>query len=675
MPEAAMLKPAALTLCLTGLAATAALASAPFTAYDLVSLHRISDPQVSPDGRHVAYVMRETDREANRGRTDLWLLDLSARNPAPRKLTHHAAGDTHPRWAPDGSALYFLSTRSGSAQIWRLALGGGEPLAVTDLPVDVGSFRIAPTGDRLVFSMAVKPPEEARKGSSKASGLVYDKLFMRHWDTWSDGSRSHLFSAALDASGRIGTPIDLSQGLDGDVPSKPFGGDEEYAISPDGERVVFSLRIAGRTEPWSTNFDLFEVAIDGGTPVNLTADNPAWDTSPVFLANGDLAWLAMQRPGFEADRFHVMLRRAGREARALTRDWDRSVARLGATRDGKRLLATADEIGQRALFAIDPVSGKPSKLVGSGQVTEFAAANGGIVFSWANLAAPADLWWLRDGGKPERLTDANAARLGGRALAEFEQYSFRGWNDETVYGYVMKPHGYMPGNKYPIAFIVHGGPQSSFANAWSYRWNPQVYAGRGYAVVFIDFHGSPGYGQAFTDSISGNWGGAPFVDLQKGLAAAIERYDWLDADKACSLGASYGGYMQNWIAGNWPERFRCIVNHDGIFDNKSMYYTTEELWFPEWENGGPYYEQPANHDKWDPSRLVGEWRTPMLVIHGANDYRVPDAQGIATFTALQRRGIASKFLYFPDENHWVLKPANSLQWHAEVLDWLDTWLK
>jgi len=670
-----LLKSAALALCLPALGAGVALAGAPFTADDLVALNRVSDPQVSPDGRYLAYVMRETDLEANRGRTDLWLLDLSAADSTPRRLTRDPAADTHPRWAPDGSALYFLSARSGSAQVWRLAPGGGEPLAVTDQPADVGSFRISPTGAHLVFSMAVKPPPQPPRGSSKASGLTYDKLFMRHWDTWSDGSRSHLFAATLDANGRLGTPVDLSQALDGDVPSKPFGGDEEYAISPDGKRVVFSLRVAGRTEPWSTNFDLYEVAIGGGTPVNLTASNPAWDTSPVFLANGDLAWLAMQRPGFEADRFHVVLRRAGHEAKALTLDWDRSVARLGATRDGKRLLATADDIGQHALFAIDPASGRPTKLVGEGYVNEFAPTKGGIVFSWANLAAPADLWLLRDGREPVRLTNANAARLAGRTLAQFEQYSFKGWNDETVYGYVMKPHGYTPGKRYPIAFIVHGGPQSSFANAWSYRWNPQVYAGHGYAVVFIDFHGSPGYGQAFTDSISGNWGGAPFVDLQKGLAAAIERYDWLDADKACSLGASYGGYMQNWIAGNWPERFRCIVNHDGIFDNRSMYYTTEELWFPEWENGGPYYQQPATYDQWDPSRLVGEWRTPMLVIHGAKDYRVPDAQGIATFTALQRRGIESRFLYFPDENHWVLKPANSLQWHAEVLDWLDRYLK
>jgi dipeptidyl aminopeptidase/acylaminoacyl peptidase len=269
----------------------------------------------------------------------------------------------------------------------------------------------------------------------------------------------------------------------------------------------------------------------------------------------------------------------------------------------------------------------------------------------------------------------NNPRLSAISMAAFEQFSFKGWNDETVYGYVMKPHGFEAGQKYPIAFIVHGGPQSSFQNIWSWRWNPQVYAGAGYAVVFIDFHGSPGYGQAFTDSISGDWGGKPLEDLQKGLAAALERYDWLDGDRACSLGASYGGYMQNWIAGLWSDRFRCIVNHAGIFDQRSMYYTTEELWFVEWENGGPYYAVPQNHERQNPATFVNNWRTPMLVIHGARDYRVPYSQGLATFTALQRRGIESRFVYFPDENHWILKPANSLQWHEEVLGWLKKYLK
>lgn len=656
-----------------------------FTPADLVNLKRVSDPQVSPDGRHVAYVLRETDLGANAGATDLWLLDLGAPQAAPRRLTRNASRDTSPRWSADGRTIYFLSSRSGSTQVWRLPLEGGEPLAATSLPLDVGTFRISPTGQHLVFSAEVFPDcadlECTKKRldereAAKASGMAYDQLFVRHWDTWKDGTRSHLFAAPLEA-GVIGKPVDLSKSLDGDVPSKPFGDDSEYAVSPDGKRVVFSLRVAGRTEPWSTNFDLFEAAIDGSSPAqNLTGSNPAWDTQPVFLADGSLAYLAMERAGFEADRFHVVIRDPKGNVRPLTKGWDRSVGTLGTSFDRRSLLASADDLGQHALFAIDARTGAPTKLVATGTVEDFAAAKDGIVIAWASLAGPADLYRARSAGAtPERLTRLNEQLLSQRSLAEFEQFTFAGWNGETVHGYVMKPHGYQAGAKYPIAFIVHGGPQVSFGNAWSYRWNPQVFAGRGYGVVFIDFHGSPGYGQAFTDSISQDWGGKPFIDLQKGLDAAVAKYSWLDGEQACSLGASYGGFMQNWIQGNWPERFRCIVNHAGIFDAKMMYYTTEELWFDEWEHGGTYYDVPQTYEKWDPSQFVTKWRTPMLVTHGLRDFRVPYTQGLAAFTAMQRRGIESRFVVYPDENHWVLKPANSLQWHDEVLGWLDAHLK
>jgi dipeptidyl aminopeptidase/acylaminoacyl peptidase len=359
------------------------------------------------------------------------------------------------------------------------------------------------------------------------------------------------------------------------------------------------------------------------------------------------------------------------KVRPLTGDWDRSVGHLGASFDGKRLLATADDIGQVALFEIDPATGVRSRLVGEGQVQAFAPAAQGIVIAWASLGSPPDLHLAARGQPPARLTSVNAALLGARELGASEQFSFSGADGAKVHGYVVKPQGWTPGKKYPIAFIVHGGPQVSFANHWSWRWNPQVYAGAGYGVVFIDFHGSPGYGQAFTDSISQDWGGKPLVDLQKGLDAALARYDWLDGTRACSLGASYGGFMQNWIAGNWPDRFKCIVNHAGIFDQRTMYYTTEELWFTEWENGGPYYANPQVHEKFNPADHVTKWKTPMLVIHGALDYRVPYSQGLATFTALQRQGVESRFVFFPDENHWILKPANSLLWHAEVIGWLD----
>jgi dipeptidyl aminopeptidase/acylaminoacyl peptidase len=252
---------------------------------------------------------------------------------------------------------------------------------------------------------------------------------------------------------------------------------------------------------------------------------------------------------------------------------------------------------------------------------------------------------------------------------------FAGANNDNVFGYVVKPANFKRDQKYPVAFLIHGGPQGSMANVWHWRWNAQAFAGAGYGVVMIDFHGSTGYGQAFTDSISGDWGGKPLEDLKLGLAAALKQFPWLDGEDACALGGSYGGFMINWIAGEWPDRFKCLVSHDGIFDQRSMYYSTEELWFPEWENGGPEYSNPAGYAKFNPVDHVAQWKTPMLVIHGELDYRVPYAQGLALFTALQRRGVPSEFLYFPDENHWVLKPANSIEWYDTAIAWMNRWTR
>ena len=657
------------------------------SADDLVRMKRVSDPQISPDGHYLAYVLRETDMEANRGRTDIWLLDLTQKNATPRRLTQNEANDTSPRWAPDSRTLYFLSTRTGQSQVWRLSLSGGESSRVTEYPLDVSTLKVSPTGDRIAITLEVLPDcadlrctkdKLAARERNKATGRVYDRVFIRHWDTWSNGTRSHLFVARINADGRADTPLDLSRTLDADVPSKPNGGDEEFAFSPDGQTLVFAARIAGRTEPWSTNFDLYQVPVDhAAQPRNLTESNHAWDTQPVFLKNGDLAYLAMDRPTFESDRFHIVIRDARTGvARPLTQSWDRSVERLGVTADGRRLLATAEDLGQRSLFWIDTANGTPHKIVGTGHVSDYATTRDSIVFGWENLGAPPDLFEVSDkSGTPRRLTSANAELLGRRKLSEFEQFNFKGWNDETVYGYVLKPHDFEAGKRYPIAFLVHGGPHSSFGNYWTYRWNAQTFAAGGYAVVMIDFHGSLGYGQAFTDSISRDAGGKPLVDLRKGLEAALAKYSWLDADRACALGASYGGYMMNWIEGNWPDRFRCIVNHDGVFDNRMMYYSTEELWFNEWENGGTQFENPQGYEQFNPVNFVSKWKTPMLVIHGEQDFRIPYDQGIAAFTALQRRGIESRLIVFPNENHWVLQPADSVQWYQNVLSWLDAHLK
>jgi dipeptidyl aminopeptidase/acylaminoacyl peptidase len=664
-------------------------ASAPrgLSAADLVSLARVSEPALSPDGRQLVYTLRETDLAADRGRTDLWLLALGADEP-PRRLTTHEENDGAADWGGSDRGVFFLSARSGSPQVWYLPVGGGEATQVTRLPLDVASFRASPRGDRLIVAVEVFPDcrdlacTKTRLDATQAArqrGQAHERLFVRHWDRWKDGRVSQLFSIAVDAGPRArGEPVPLTAALDAQVPPGPFGGRADYAFSPDGSQVVFAARQRGRIEPVSTNFDIWRVPAEGGAaPVNLTPDNPAWDAKPAFSPDGRLiAHLAMERPGFEADRFRLVVRDAASgRVRFSTGDWDRSIGDFRFSPDGKQVYAVADDVGQHPLFAIDLASGERRRLTAGGNVTDFDAAGGRVVFGLQSLSAPADLYVIEGRTPALQLTSVNSARLADVRFGEYEPFSFAGAGGDTVYGYVMKPWKFAAGQRYPVAFIVHGGPQSSFANTWSYRWNPQVYAGAGYAAVFIDFHGSTGYGQAFTDSISGDWGGKPLEDLQKGLAAALERFPWLDGDRACALGASYGGYMVNWIAGQWPGGFRCLVNHAGIFDNRSMYYTTEELWFPEWDHGGAYFENPEGHEKANPALHVTAWKSPMLVIHGALDFRVPYTQGLATFTALQRRGIESRFLLFPDENHWILKPANSQQWHAEVLGWLDRHLK
>ncbi len=481
----------------------------------------------------------------------------------------------------------------------------------------------------------------------------------------------------LPASG--GEPVDVMQAMDADAPSKPFGGSNEYTFTPDGRSIVFGARNAGREEAWSTNFDLFLAPIDGSTaPRNLTPGNPAWDAFPTFSPDGrTLAYTAMQRAGYEADRFRIVLRQwPDGDERVLTESWDRSPGNLAWSPDGKTLFATADHLGNHALFAIDVASGKVRTVVGRGHVTAPQVNGQHLVYLLDTLQGPAELHSVRaDGRDAKALTRINEQRLAAVRLGASEQFSFKGAGGETVYAWVVKPVDFDPAQKYPVALLIHGGPQGSFGDQFHYRWNPQTYAGRGYAAVMIDFHGSTGYGQAFTDAINGDWGGKPLEDLQLGLAAALAKYSWMDGDRVAALGGSYGGYLVNWIAGQWPDRFRALVTHSGNLDERFAYFATEELWFPEWEHGGTPWENPEGYAKHNPVDLVKNWRTPTLVIHGGKDYRVVETGGFATFTALQRMGIPSRFLHFPDENHWILKPANSILWHDTVLDWLDRWLK
>jgi len=344
--------------------------------------------------------------------------------------------------------------------------------------------------------------------------------------------------------------------------------------------------------------------------------------------------------------------------------------------DGRTIYATAGNLGHTSLFAIDVAGGTARTVLKDGHVATPAVAGDRIVVAVDHFKLPAELHTVEpDGSGLRAITSVNAPRLAKIKFGEFEQMTFKGWNDETVYAWIVKPVDFDPSKKYPVAFLIHGGPQGSFSNNFHYRWNAQSYTAQGYAAVLVDFHGSTGYGQAFTDSIGGDWGGKPLVDLQKGLDAALAKYPWMDGTKVCALGASFGAYMVNWIAGQWPDRFTCLVSHDGNLDERMAYYATEELWFPEWDHRGTPWDNPEGYTKHNPIDHVKNWKTPMLVVHGGRDYRIPDTQGMSVFTALQRRGIPSQFLYFPDENHWVLKPANSIQWHETVLAWLARWLK
>ncbi len=653
----------------------------PFTVHDLLSMERITDPRVSPDGKSIVFVVRTTDLEANRGRKDLWMVNTDG--TGLRQLTHDPENDFDPYWAADGESVFFISSRSGSDQVWQVFLKSGEVKQVTDFPLDVGFIKLSPDGLQLAFTVKVFPGnsidqtvkklEEIK--NRKASGIIYDRLMIRHWDTWEDGRRSHLF--VMPAAG--GKEVDVMLNMNANTPDQPFGDMKEVTFTPDGKGLVFTDKNAGREDAWSTNWDLYYVPLDASQePVCLTTENKAWDMAPVFSPDGRfMAYLAMKRPQYESDRRRIVLRSwpDGAE-RVLTEKWDRSPSEIFWSADGEKIYALAENFAQGALFSVDVKTGKAEVLNSDGHVRSPSLAGKNFVFGLDNLKSPVELF-IADlkGRKTKQITHINQEKLAAVETGEYEQFSFPGWNNEKVYGYLVKPANFNPGKKFPVAFLIHGGPHGSFGNDFHYRWNPQVYTGAGYAAVMIDFHASAGYGQAFQDAIRDDWGGKPLVDLQKGLEAALQRYPFLDGERVGALGASYGGYMINWIAGNWPDRFCCLVNHDGNIDERMAYFDTEELWFPEWEHRGTPWDNPEGYEKQNPLNFVRNWRTPMLVIHGQKDYRVAVTQGIGTFNALQRKGIPSKFLYFPDENHWVLKPANSILWHDTVLAWLDQWLR
>ena len=660
--------------------AAAPAAARQLTIDDVQGFSRVGAPSASADGHWLVWAQREADFDADKGRYDLWRLDLTKANAQPTKLVADPKVDENDPQIV-GATVYY----SADDTIWSVPVTGGTPRKLTNFKGGFNGFKVAPTADRIVVwadRLPGAPSLEMPMINKLANGgeaRVYDKLFVRHWDTWADGTRSQLFVLPLTAASASGNGVAIGGALVGDTPSKPFGGGEEVNWSPDGKTLYFALREAGSAtkpmEPLSTNLDIFSASADGSSaPVNLTDANDGMDNLPTVSPDGrKLAYFAMRRPGYEADRQVLTIRDiATGQAVSLTKRWDRSVGSIAWAPDSRSLLVTAEDTQENPLWRVDATSGQVTRLTQLGNVSSVTVVPRGVIVSMNSLTAPDDYYRITGSGAPQRLTSVNATKLAGIDMPEVTRFNFKGANNDTVWGYAVKPYGST--GKVPVAYMVHGGPQGSSNNSWSTRWNPAVFAGAGYGLVAVDFHGSTGYGQGFTDAIRNNWGGWPLEDLQKGLKAATDKYSWLDADNACALGASYGGYMMNWFEGKWPDRFKCIVQHDGVFDARAMAYETEELWFDEWEHGGKaYYEDPQAFEKWNPVNYVQNWKTPMLVITGEKDFRIPYTQGLATFTALQRRGIPSRLMVNPNENHWVLKPNNSRQWYREVLGWMDKW--
>eukprot|EP01105_Mastigella_eilhardi_P022701 TRINITY_DN5625_c0_g1_i3.p1 TRINITY_DN5625_c0_g1~~TRINITY_DN5625_c0_g1_i3.p1 ORF type:complete len:724 (+),score=172.16 TRINITY_DN5625_c0_g1_i3:320-2173(+) len=612
------------------------------------------------------------------------------------KLTNpRNMSDTEPCFLGDDDATVLFVR---GQQLWRIPTARCcEPQQCSDMPLPISNVRVfagAACGATLVaFSAEVFPGmsmSESKKKldertASKATGVLYEKLFVRHWNEYCDGRRNHVFVAALPPTGELlreEDVVDVMAVMDSDCPVKPFGDAGDFTFTPAGDGIVFAAKNAtGSEEAWSTRHSLYLASplfSDAPPCVRcLTEHHPAWCSSPVFSPDGQtLLYKNMKRAGYEADRWSLILRcwATGAE-REVCADWDFSADLTAWSADGCKLFITADCAGAHPLFVADVATGTVTRLTEKGNVSFFKIVDSSrILVIQDTLKAPADAFLMKtDGSNVTRLTNFNEELMRCCAVGDYEQFSFAGWNGERVSGYCQKPALFDPSRRYPVALVIHGGPQSSMGDHWHWRWSSAAFSGAGFGVVFVDFHGSTGYGQRFTDSIRDDYGGKPLVDLQKGLAAALETYPWLDASRVCALGASYGGYMIDWIAGAWPEPFRCLVSHAGIFDDRAFYYTTEELWFPEWDHNAKAFENKEAYERFNPSSLVHNWRVPMLITQGGQDFRIVDTASLSAFNVLQRRGVPSQLLYFQNEGHWIKALANSKQWYTVVLQWMTKW--
>jgi dipeptidyl aminopeptidase/acylaminoacyl peptidase len=699
----------------------------PFTFEDMMKLKRVDEPVPSPDGKWVAFSATDVDLEANTKISHLWI--VPATGGESRRLNETPNHEERPRFSPDGKHLIWTSKATDPTQIWMCDFETdsgtlkGKPHQVTNISTGADGGIWSPDGKNIVFVSAVypdcnPPPPGSSAASaddcnkqrdeelktSKVKAKVFTRLFYRHWNAFAEFKRSHLFVISADATVETGVspappagsqparlppqkngpePRDLTPG-DHDVPPFHLGGQDMYAISPDGQELAYTTNL-DEVEATSTNNEIFTLPMAGGAPKKIST-SPGSDSTPLYSPDGKyIAWRSQARAGFEADKWRLLVqdRQLGK-TRDLTERFDRSVASFSWMSDVSNggLFFAAEDHGEAPIYALflDRKEPTPGPRLHADDLIWDRNANK-LFFTRMSISAPNEVWQLDLSGESlggtvaaEPITHMNDGLLSQIDIQPLESFTFKGANDENVQGFIIKPPGFDPAKKYPLKFLIHGGPQGAWGNSWTYRWNAELFAASGYVVVMINFHGSTGYGQKFTDSISGDWGGKPYVDLMRGLDYVERTYPFIDKNREAALGASYGGYMANWLLGH-TNRFKCIVSHDGMFNAESAYGTTEELWFNEWEFKGPPWKNRELYRKWSPHMFAANFKTPALVVHGQNDYRLDVSQGFDLFTTLQRLKVPSKMLYFPDEGHWVLKPQNSRLWYKTVNDWVDQWCK
>jgi dipeptidyl aminopeptidase/acylaminoacyl peptidase len=668
------------TVVLLAITATfAQQAAAPFTINDLLKVRRLGDPQLSPDGKWIAYQIGDVNKDANRAIAQIYLIAVTGGEP--KQLTTGDRSSSTPRWSPDGARMAFVN----GGQLWTMDTAGGAKKQVTTISTGAGDPVWSPDGKWIAFVSDVYPDckddacnkqRDDKMEASKVKAKIVDRLLFRHWTAWKDGKRTHVFVVSSDG----GTARDMTAG-DYDAPPFSLGGPTDYAFSPDSKELSY-VSNTEKVEATSTNSDIFVEPVAGGDATRVTGENKGYDLSPQYSPDGRyLAYRSQATAGFEADRFRLMVYdRQSKQFRELTTGFDLQVDEFVFSPDSKTVYFTAGDRGRSPIFAVPTSGGAITKLVkdGSNGDTKVSPDGKTLVFTRSSMTMASEIFRANaDGSGVAQLTKTNEAFLAPFKLRPAEDIEWDGAAGAKIQGWLIKPANFTPDKKWPLLVLIHGGPQSVFGDSWGNRWNPQVFANAGYVVLMPNPRGSIGFGQQFINEITGDWGGKAYTDIMNGVAYAAGM-PFIDHDRIGAAGASYGGYMINWIEGHNTDprfNFKVLVSHDGVYNLTSMYGATEELWFTDWEFKGRPWDNPEMYAKWSPHNFVKNFKTPMLVIHSELDYRVPVGEGLQLFTALQLQGVPSKLLYFPDEGHWVLKPQNSELWYNTVIGWVNQYLK